>query len=558
MIELKEKRDINKKEYRVGKNKREVLVSGQALHYKDAEGNWQDISLHKQDKGDYFLYDELPYFLSVPKTPDGKAEIKARDDSYSLSVGILPEKKKCKLKGKAKAGSEISKYISAEKIVVKKALKNAEIDWLVNEDGMLKYEYVIPSLDDVPDKVTLNIDISGITVEKVGKYTVEDIVDSYFDAEKEEFVDTKEVTEYPTELVFKANGKTVWRMSEPFWIDAAGHEYTVPIRITSESDSNLQVDLEVAYNWMAYGIESEYEISWPVKLDPCFTSAELDITNNGNTSHNVDSGEAIDWAQCRWRGKSQFTSGSFTQWASSSGQSPNGSTTLPSAQGVFKLHSAFTTISVGGGVSEDTQSSASLSGGGMSASASMLMTPGMTSGATATAINHTSYMPGATVSHSGSPGTGSRHSRTFWVTSSSSETKTGACSVAVGGQTTTGPNSLNNNTWSGWYPMGGVSIGDNTFTHSIGGSNQAVWQFKYAVTEIPYPTPIAHVYVQGDNLLKLPVVDVNDVALEYDKVRVGLDGGIGAADIVETDDETASNVRIQTADGIKAWRLCQE
>ena len=87
MRELVNKRSANTKLYDLGKGKRKLSIRrGAPMHYRDADGKWQDIDLRaKEDQGDWFI-DKAPYRLRVSQKFPG---YQYRSESGSVSVRLF-------------------------------------------------------------------------------------------------------------------------------------------------------------------------------------------------------------------------------------------------------------------------------------------------------------------------------------------------------------------------------------------------------------------------------------------------------------------------------------
>lgn len=73
--------------------------------------------------------------------------------------------------------------------------------------------------------------------------------------------------------------------------------------------------------------------------------------------------------------------------------------------------------------------------------------------------------------------------------------------------------------------------------------------------ELAQPDPVEFMNIRSSgSVLELPLVDPNDDALEYDHLRVRVNGEVLAADLVDTAEEDASNLRVRTSSGVLAWR----
>jgi len=113
---------------------------------------------------------------------------------------------------------------------------------------------------------------------------------------------------------------------------------------------------------------------------------------------------------------------------------------------------------------------------------------------------------------------------------------------------------LDDNEWSPWVTLNGLSEGTNKFKHHISGSGEAYFEYTYD-WEFADPTPIyfKRVHVNG-NTYDLPLVDPNDNALEHSSLRYYVNEEVVAADLVDPSDPNASPFRVYTPQhGILAW-----
>lgn len=118
---------------------------------------------------------------------------------------------------------------------------------------------------------------------------------------------------------------------------------------------------------------------------------------------------------------------------------------------------------------------------------------------------------------------------------------------------------LSDGVWSSWTSLSGIQPNsDNTFLHSIAGSNTAILQFRFD-WEVAIPEVQAIYKLQsGGATYDLPIVDTNDPYLNYSMLRISLNGTTYAADLVDTSNQNSSPIRIQTTnDGIVSWRTDQ-
>lgn len=88
-------------------------------------------------------------------------------------------------------------------------------------------------------------------------------------------------------------------------------------------------------------------------------------------------------------------------------------------------------------------------------------------------------------------------------------------------------------------------------------TNISAWSNTYSVYVVWAPTPIAFIKIRhGEQSIKLPIAHPDDAAIVYNYLRVGISGGtMGIADLVDTNHPSASALRVNTPDGIKAWRI---
>lgn len=130
--------------------------------------------------------------------------------------------------------------------------------------------------------------------------------------------------------------------------------------------------------------------------------------------------------------------------------------------------------------------------------------------------------------------------RTLSSETQTTETKTANPSVS-GDVSGSYSGEINDGDYSSWVTMSGLSTGVNTFTHSIGGSNEAGFQFRYYWE---YATPTAEkelcVYDGSSNTIyRIALTDPSDSALEYNFMRVAVNGTVYAVDLVDSGTQDA-------------------
>lgn len=99
---------------------------------------------------------------------------------------------------------------------------------------------------------------------------------------------------------------------------------------------------------------------------------------------------------------------------------------------------------------------------------------------------------------------------------------------------------LNGGEWSSWQNLSGFSVGNNQFNHSIGGSNEANFQFRY-YWEYNTPEPLSEqkININGTNY-EVALADPNDPALDYTFYRIyDPTHGTLCYDVVEASDTDA-------------------
>lgn len=143
------------------------------------------------------------------------------------------------------------------------------------------------------------------------------------------------------------------------------------------------------------------------------------------------------------------------------------------------------------------------------------------------------------------------------------ETKTQNPSAAANGETVSITETINNAMWSNggqWTdaPDGFIIDGANTITHTIAGSQDAGFQFRYDYSLNP---PIATGYLKvktPGGVITVRLADPTDANLEYTTVRIANEvEGVETAhciDVVSPTTPNASGLRIQTQNGILAFR----
>lgn len=507
MIEVVSARQENSKTFRLPGGRYRTLVTSHPLHYWDGS-KWQDISPDYVEDGDTVIYPHLPQYIRLYP---GGMEVTGKTEKYEARISS-------------------------------KSDGNGEIRYIPSP-GKIKTEYVMPSPGDIPSFFRVFVRFSGLRVHE--DYTVTHVDESGIRAGRL--------------ILVTPRGRAALTIDQPVFIDAAGTVF-IPGWRYSIGNGVLTIDVTIPRIWL-----TDSERLYPIVLDPVYDSINavgmINITNQGTYSHTTPANIEISVKKCRWYGKSKFQTVTPSPYETYSWNAGSTSTSFPRASNPTRCYLSASARAQGTGQTYVTVSVKGYANGGLVASNSNYVMRGQDVYATASlgaGYAGKSASVSATVSDGTSPST-TIYVETYYKYQPAPytvETKTANCAVSIFGTVTTGPSSVNNQTWSGWYDLNGFREGLNTFTFSVGGSGQAGFEFYYEYT-YKKPTPIGYVKVRladgtTENLIVAALTDPN-LANKY--VRVYMPWmEVGVADLVDIDDPERGHVRIMTPAGVKAWR----
>jgi len=115
---------------------------------------------------------------------------------------------------------------------------------------------------------------------------------------------------------------------------------------------------------------------------------------------------------------------------------------------------------------------------------------------------------------------------------------------------------LGSQEYSSWQPLSGFALGDNSFVHDIGGTNEAFYQIRFDY-ELSFPTTVAEAYIHvGNTTYPVILADPSDPNLVYDFYRVNHPThGELAFDVVNTTNADATPYTVTDANGnVRALR----
>lgn len=127
--------------------------------------------------------------------------------------------------------------------------------------------------------------------------------------------------------------------------------------------------------------------------------------------------------------------------------------------------------------------------------------------------------------------------RTEWSERDDIPTQNPSVEIGENGSTASYSGSISDGSWTSWQSIGMVS-GQNTFNHSIGGSNKADFQFEYTYATTPDAQYTYRVTING-TVYDSAIANTSDSALQYDSVRVAIAGNTYCYDVVDPDDPDA-------------------
>jgi len=470
-------------------------VNSQPVHVMNA-GRWEDIGLDKMVIGDETHYTNLANFLCTLK--GNRITITGRHEDFHLECCV----------------------------------DHPRATYEVNPKG---FKTVIPfnKGDEIPGFIATVITLKNLTYKESpsGGY-----------------------------IQFYHKGRRVWSMKRPVLIDANGDTIGIDMDSIPGTDT-LTLHMAIPMEW----VNSEIR-AWPIIFDPTHTSDEITVDDNDTITYTVPGNRAYTsgTAQCRWKGiddvaTEQSTTSVKNENTASGTTSATATAAFPAVPsgGTFSYLRSYhyascydpnnfwhpyelknswwgTGVQTGyGSFTLDTWSTSITNSGYIGTNASSFVgggNPGQSMYALVQAHTYYTYYP--TV-HTVNP------------------------QVTISGSASKYTGSLADGVWSSYQTLNGFSgTAENSMNHQIEGSGTAGFQYKYDFTW-KRPTAIGYCKVVGGDgsIIECHLADPDDVALDYDCVRIGMpDGTVGCVDLVDTTNIEAGPVRISTPDGIKAWR----
>lgn len=541
MIELVNKRTANSKTFLLENGRRRKKVYGGPVHFM-RKGNWEEINTLGVESASGYKFKNLPYEVTVPKDVVGD-NLVLRGEGYSLKMNLVPYKtaNTARVKGnKLRASGDKAEFV----LTAADVMGSADLRHIVSRDGIVKTEFRMESVDDVPDHIMLEVWYEGLAFEEVCDFRRHrtDAVGVFEDAEVvdpdsgivktkrrqvgEEETNTEELSPLPSEIKFVQRGEAEWTIKAPVYFDANGKECRVPLKILREELGYMLIEIEVPKGWLFHGVVGEYDVMFPVVLDPVYQSSLVDIQNGDTMTYEIpeDVTEILE-AKCRWQGRERVRvetqERQVTDYApasSTTGTLLEASSTIPNVPAGGTLYRYFWQTSgswqsiparfweeidfeeglqvrvlcqaIGPMILLDminhspprrtprTSMSASVS------DYSTIPEPGVDAGGVE--VDHKvvrAYDDKAFAPVGGDAGElhiapYASYSRTIYTRRVTVRDQTENVSVTVNGLAASHAGTIGNDEFSPWISMP-LEMGTNIFKHSVGGSRRARWEFYY-------------------------------------------------------------------------------
>jgi len=315
-----------------------------------------------------------------------------------------------------------------------------------------------------------------------------------------------------------------------------------------------------------------------------YTSTTYTVDDGDTVTHTTSEDIAIQSAQCRWKGESDFrttktvvSSLDSTQQGGPVQAGDSAAVSMPSEPNTsdeFYQHEYGASLNTNsnsdsGSVTFNWEYRES-SGGAVLSSGTDSITIGTSTtfersyfGSTETQ-NQDGEMSVEVDSASGDTSNMSirAEAKTDGYDNDTTETETEDPSVSVnnGAGSASVSGTLNDGSWSNWVTMTGMSEGTNTFDQSINGSGEAKWEFEYTY-EITLPEAKSYKKVQGPNgEIDIILAPPSDGDLKWNGRRIAVDHDqdgtveILALDVVDPSHQDASELRFEGPNQTWAYR----
>lgn len=296
MVEVVSKRTEYSKTYKVDNAVYRRQESSYPLHYWDGS-MWQDLDAVPTEHGDAICFDHLPFAAVFPKQAgQDPIEIRAKDDSYGIQMNFVPYKQGYSINSRSEGTVQSDK--NGAVITYDNIVETAKLEYKIEPSGRIKPELTMYSLDDVPDHVMIELNYQGFALEE--RFLRDEAEDVFvWDEEKQDYVKVKHKYKNPCQIrLYNKEVGTGFHIDAPIYIDAKGHRYSSSLRIVHQEDEFALIALEVPKHWMENGVYKNYDVAFPIVLDPTTTYYNL---SHGSSRTFEPPEEAIEMYNCRFR-----------------------------------------------------------------------------------------------------------------------------------------------------------------------------------------------------------------------------------------------------------------
>lgn len=296
MQEIKSHRTRDSKTFQKDDGSYRTTVYNEAVHYQTDDGEWKEVDTQPTVATDSIGFQHLPYEVEVDRE-SWCGELHLFTDDYKITANIIP------VYGD---GEEvINEPLTAdydptcdECCVGQQAHTDAHWDYVI-QNGRAKIEAEFESATAVPRWFQFVIQYEGLNaVESEDKHTR--IVE-----ENSEIVKTHE---HPKEILFDHDGDTAWRFKEPFFLNPDGEKRHKPLRVESHANGRIVGKFKSpATEWVQNAIDDG-----PLILDPDFSYSESVDDGDTQTYTPPEQDIEISNVEVRWVGSSTTSTSTTT------------------------------------------------------------------------------------------------------------------------------------------------------------------------------------------------------------------------------------------------------
>ena len=292
MKEITELRTENTKTYKTEDGTRKVVGGIAPLHYKE-NGVWKDISATPTEdvENSRIEFTGLKDDVWID-TDSFCGTLNISGDGYEITVDISPFAEDISVE------DELISVATADddaSIVSQSLTEHSDFQYTVT-DRKIKPESTITNINSVPTGYAFKIEFSGLTAEYPDlEHKIKKIESRNGEIEEEEVVD-----HFPAHIDFKDDGETVYRFTEPVFVDGNGEKFPVPLKIQSKSSESIVGYYDTPANeWCKNAIEETGSLI----MDPSVNSGMNYVTDGDSQSHTPPSSNIdIYNEEVRWRG----------------------------------------------------------------------------------------------------------------------------------------------------------------------------------------------------------------------------------------------------------------